>query len=184
MLNLAKVAGAMMKLVETDLSLREGGELALALRSVKPAGLLQASLQPYLRDGRRGEQAVVLCSDRSIKHVLGEVDDHLRSLPGMTADIVVLNGGGQPGAAADASLRLSRQGFAPEDTGNADSFDYEQTLIHYPHDQQAAARAIKRALGVGSLEEIDEDDVTGDDAGRITVIIGTDFDFQTDDSVD
>lgn len=183
-LNLAKVAGAMMKLVETDLSLREGGELALVLRSVKPAGLLQVSLQPYLRDDRYGEQSVVLCSERSIKRVLSEVDDHLRSLPGMNADVVVLNGGGESGAAAAAGLRLSRHGFEPEDTGNADNFDYTRTEIRHPHDQQAAARAIRRALGVGRLVEIDEDEITADDAERITVIVGADFDFHTDDNAD
>jgi LCP family protein required for cell wall assembly len=184
-LNLAKVAGKIMKWVETDLTVREGGELALALRSVKPENLLQASLQPYLRDARHGGLSVVLCSERSIRRVLGEVDTHLRSLPGVSAEVVVLNGGGQAGAAAAAGVKLSRQGFEPEDTGNADSFDYEQTVIRHPHDQQAAARAIKRALGVGRLVEINEDDdVSPEDAKRITVIIGTDFDFQTDDSAD
>jgi len=38
---------------------------------------------------------------------------------------------------------------------------------------------------VGRLVEINEDDdVSPEDAKRITVIIGTDFDFQTDDSAD
>ncbi len=178
-LNLAKVARKVMDWVETDLSVREAGELALVLKEIKPENVMQASLQPYLRDRPFNGMAVVDISDSSIRHVLDEVDDHLRSAPGLTADIIVLNGSGHPGAAAAAGARLSRQGFEPEDTGNADDFDHEDTVIRYPGEQGAAARAIRRALGTGDLEEIEADDTKADD--QITIVIGRDFDFEHSD---
>ncbi|MCD6361851.1 MAG: LCP family protein [Armatimonadetes bacterium] len=178
-LQLAAVAPRILKWVQTDMSAREAAELALVIKDIKPENLLQASLQPYLRDYRTDDAWYVLCSESSIRRVLREIDEHLRSTPDARSVVVILNGSGQVGAAGAAGALLEREGFEVADTGNADKFDYSRTIIRHPAGRRAYAQAIRRTLGVGRLEESETPE---EDTGRsarqekITVIIGRDFD--------
>lgn len=64
--------------------------------------------------------------------------------------IIVLNGSGTDGLAAQAKERLEADGWKVSDTGNADSYVYEETLIVYRDEgDQAAAQAVADTLGVG-----------------------------------
>jgi len=120
-----------------------------------------------------------LCSDQSIRTVLEEIDHHLRSTPAGTLQVMVLNGCGEPGVAAAAGERLLREGFEVE-TDNADSFDYKETIIRHSLGQRASAQAIRRALGIGRLEQLPEPQTTQQvgptAAPKITVVVGSDFD--------
>jgi len=184
-LQLAAVAPKVLRWVQTDLSVREAAELALVLKDVKPENLLQVDLQPYLRDYRTSDAWFVLCSDESIRTVLGEVDNHLASAPAGALRVMVLNGCGKAGVAAAAGERLLRGGYEVE-TDNADKFDYEQTVIRHQLGQRAVAQAVRRALGVGRLEEVTgSDERTDPEAGTasgetVTVVVGSDFEYDTE----
>lgn len=64
--------------------------------------------------------------------------------------IVVQNGSGTDGFAAQAAQILEQHGYTIQDTGNADSFVYTETLVIYKdQDDGAAAEAIVADLGIG-----------------------------------
>lgn len=64
--------------------------------------------------------------------------------------IVILNGAGTDGLSAQASEKLTKAGYTIKDTGNAESFVYDETLVIYRTDDDAlAAQAIVNDLGVG-----------------------------------
>ena len=64
--------------------------------------------------------------------------------------IVVQNGSGTDGFAAQAAQILEQHGYTIQDTGNADSFVYTETLVIYrSQDDEAAAEAIVADLGIG-----------------------------------
>lgn len=64
--------------------------------------------------------------------------------------IIVQNGSGTDGFAAQAAQILEQHGYTIQDTGNADSFVYTETLVIYKSkDDEAAAEAIVADLGIG-----------------------------------
>lgn len=64
--------------------------------------------------------------------------------------IVVLNGAGTDGYSAQAAQVLTDAGYTIKETGNANSFVYNETLVIYAHDDdKVAAEAIVQDLGVG-----------------------------------
>jgi hypothetical protein len=64
--------------------------------------------------------------------------------------IIVQNGSGTDGFASQAASILEANGYTIQDTGNADSFVYTETLVIYRSEEdEAAAEAIVADLGVG-----------------------------------
>ena len=64
--------------------------------------------------------------------------------------VIVRNGGGITGAAANFAELLGSQGFNVIDVGNADSQVYDETLVVYKdEDKAASAQAVVDAMGVG-----------------------------------
>ena len=64
---------------------------------------------------------------------------------GVTGSIVVRNGSGVSGVAADASSVLSNRGYDISSVGDADSYDYTNTIVVYDDTANASsARAIAR----------------------------------------
>ena len=94
-------------------------------------------------------------------------------MPGQMNVVDVLNGSGQSGVAAAAGGLLLDEGFEINDTGNAGSFDYQQTQIMYPKEGLAAARRVQRVMGVGDLVELEGDETYP--ADRITIVLGADI---------
>ena len=88
-------------------------------------------------------------------------------------DVVVRNGNGVAGAAAEAEDLAEDAGYTVVDTGNAESFDYEQTLVIYD-DAAAAARAqtLADALGVGVVQQNDGSYLF---EGDFLVVLGADW---------
>lgn len=94
----------------------------------------------------------------------------------MTSDkdmirVIVYNGSGDPGIAGVAAQELIRQGFRVVETRNAESFDYEQTLVVIYHGEDVDAEAVRDALGVGEIVREEASQEVAD----IIVIIGADF---------
>lgn len=66
----------------------------------------------------------------------------------------VRNGSGEAGVCEQAQKVLQDMGYELINTGNADSFDYDQTLIIYKKDARASeAEAIAQALGGTALKD-------------------------------
>ena len=64
--------------------------------------------------------------------------------------ITVLNGAGIDGYSAQAAEVLTNNGFKVDETGNAESFVYDETLVIYREEKdKTAAEAIVQALGKG-----------------------------------
>lgn len=64
--------------------------------------------------------------------------------------LVVRNGSGTDGFAIQVADKLTAAGYVVQDTGNADSYVYNETLVIYKDQgNQAAAQAIVDDLGVG-----------------------------------
>lgn len=158
--------------IETDMDLREAMDLARTLKQLDSANLMSAQIPAAGRKENGKWYAIYRESD--IRQVLREIYAHLDSEPARPCPIEVLNGSGQTGAAAAAGSTLSAKGFEVTDTGNADRFDYEHTVIQYPGDRESTARMLRRILGCGELERRAAE-VTEADAPSIRVIVGGDF---------
>jgi LCP family protein required for cell wall assembly len=158
--------------IDTDMDLREAMDLARAIKQLDSANLMSVQVPAAGRMENGKWYAIYRESD--IRQVLREIYAHLDSEPAKPCTIEVLNGSGQTGAAAAAGSLLSAKGFELTDTGNADRYDYEHTLIQYPRDRENTARMVRRVLGCGELER-SAADLTEADAPRIRVIIGGDF---------
>lgn len=84
-------------------------------------------------------------------------------------DLIVLNGGGVSGAAGRAEKLLDKAGFNVLETGNADNFNYQNTVIKYSEKNKLSAEKIKELFtGEIELELVDETD-------GVTIIVGKEF---------
>ncbi|MEG0071192.1 MAG: LCP family protein [Raoultibacter sp.] len=89
-----------------------------------------------------------------------------------SAKVVVQNGSGIEGVAAAAAEKLKPEGYVVE-TGNADGFDYSQTIVVYNSSNQAnEAKEIATKLGIGKAQVNNGNySFTGD----YLVIVGSDW---------
>jgi LCP family protein required for cell wall assembly len=75
--------------------------------------------------------------------------------------VVVLNGNGVPGAAADASYQLAQQGYATQEpasgaAANAPTQDYLRTQVYFDDARPAAKRAAAKLIGLfGGQSDVD-----------------------------
>lgn len=64
--------------------------------------------------------------------------------------VVVLNGSGSDGFASEAATKLTDAGYNVTDTGNAEQYVYDETLVIYRSEEDAtAAEAVVADLGIG-----------------------------------
>ncbi|MEK7070599.1 MAG: LytR C-terminal domain-containing protein, partial [Patescibacteria group bacterium] len=88
--------------------------------------------------------------------------------------IKVLNGSGTAGKATEVKDLLSEKGYQEILTANADSFDYEETVVQFKKETKDAAQLLKKDLedsGATFKDEVLEEDSASD----IILIIGADF---------
>ncbi len=120
--------------------------------------------------GTVGEASVV-------RLVEGEAQDELAIFRGQGDEsrqfrVIVRNGNGDAGLAQEVQLALELLGFRVQDTTNADSFLYEQTVIRHDPAQLDAALELERWLSSGAILES-----RPDDAGRaVELVVGADWD--------
>lgn len=107
------------------------------------------------------------------------VDDRLAaSRPtegaGVGRGVQILNGSGAEAIGRQVAERLSGGGYRVVLTGNADSFDYEATLIVVYDDtseQLAMAEDVRERLGVGEIQR----SATPQSVVDVTIVVGADF---------
>ena len=94
-----------------------------------------------------------------------------RAEPARLPQIQVLNGCGVADLAQDAARTLRLHGLDVVAIGNADSQDYQETLILVRRGRLAVGRQVRDALGTGLVLEQRDPTLLVD----VTVILGPDF---------
>jgi hypothetical protein len=69
--------------------------------------------------------------------------------------VLVLNGNGRPGAAADAASRVRRLGYPIRSVGNARSMSYARSIVMYRPGYEAEGRRLGRELGIRIVGPLD-----------------------------
>ena len=85
--------------------------------------------------------------------------------------VEVLNGAGEPGAAAQITDALRDAGYDVKTFGNAPSFEYETTIVIDRSQRAGAARSVAEALGVEEVRSQPEPALYLD----ATIILGRDW---------
>ena len=76
-------------------------------------------------------------------------------LPRRKVKLVVLNGNGRQGAAADAAARVEHRGYRIGLVANAPHHDYPQTIVMYRRGFEGEGRRLARDLGVRVVSPLD-----------------------------
>lgn len=98
------------------------------------------------------------------------VNDFLIGLDSDVSDIKVevLNGNGQAGSANKVAMELKNKGFNVISTGNANSFDYKNTIVIYRDGNIDSAKKIASIVGGTELKQED----FGDREIDICIVVG------------
>lgn len=88
--------------------------------------------------------------------------------------IKVLNGSGISGKASDVKDALNEAGYQEILTGNADAFDYEQTVVQVKEESSEYFDALKEDLSE-YVTLTKSEPLEDDDAADVIIIVGTDF---------
>jgi len=85
--------------------------------------------------------------------------------------VMVLNGAGVPGIAGEVASVLIGRGYQVVDSKNADSFNYQQTLILLYHGKKEDGLAIRQVLGTGKVMVKD----IPQDIADVSIVVGKDY---------
>ena len=86
--------------------------------------------------------------------------------------VIVLNGNGRTGAAAETASRVRARGYLISGTGNAARSDYGHSVVMYRAGRRPEAKRLARDLGirlVGPLEGIRKRDLMG---AHVALVVG------------
>ncbi|MGY1693511.1 MULTISPECIES: LCP family protein [unclassified Geodermatophilus] len=157
-------------------------DLAQQMQSVTP-GDIDFQTVPIVGDDRdEQDRAILRLADEDTLHeffaeLSAEPDAAAAPAPQTPAtaapsevSVEVYNGSGTPGLAADASTELEAAGFVVTSTGNADSSDYEQTVIRHAAGDEALAAALAAQVPGADVEVSDDAD-----SGTVQLVLGSDF---------
>lgn len=87
--------------------------------------------------------------------------------------VLVLNGNGIQGAAADAASIVSARGYPVKETGNAPRGDYARTLVMYAPGLRGEAERFARDLNVKVVTPLDGMKPAQLHGARLALIVGT-----------
>jgi LCP family protein required for cell wall assembly len=157
-------------------------DLAQQMQSVTP-GDIDFQTVPIVGDDRdEQDRSILRLADEETLHeffaeVSAEPDVPAAPAPETPAtaapsevSVQVYNGSGTSGLAADAAAELEAAGFVVAGTGNADSTDYEQTVIRHAAGDEALATALAGQVP-GAVVEVSEDAA----GGTVQLVLGSDF---------
>lgn len=158
-LRLRSIVDVVVDNVKTDMSVSRILSLANEFRGMDP-GAIEAVTMPGTPE-YIGRVSYVIADEDALGELIARIDQGLPADPteaeAGVADldpssvrVVVRNGAGIGGVAADAAGRLQVEGFQVIETGNANQFVYDETLVVYKNDAEKAT-AVLRALGIGRV---------------------------------
>ncbi len=159
-------------------------DLAQQMQAVT-AGSIEFQTVPIVGDGRdeQGRSILELADEDTLHEFFADLSAEPEAPatapetpePPATAapaevSVEVYNGSGTSGLAAEAAAALETADFVVTSTGNADSSDYEQTVIRHAAGDEALAATLAGQVP-GALTEVDEDA----SSGTVQLILGSDF---------
>lgn len=129
------------------------------------------------------EKSVLLPSEQEIKQAVNEFLDPEKapvsvgkiSIPRDSYTVRVLNGSGTQGIAGQVATSLDGEGFKAVEDGNADGFDYTNSVVYATEGLKPAAQAVARLLQPCTVQIVGHLPGTLD---GLTVIVGADYDGQ------
>jgi hypothetical protein len=151
------------------------------MQSVTPGGI-QFQTVPYVGDDRDEQgRSIIRLEDEDTLHDFfaelsaeptpaGETPAAPQTVAPSAVTVSVFNGSGIAGVAATAAADLTAGGFVVAGSGNADSSDYDQTVIRYAAGDEDLAATVAAAIP-GAVTEASEDA----DSGTVQLVLGTDF---------
>ncbi len=170
---LIKAGGVILQAVDTDIEWPIAIQLARVLKQIPPAEIMTA-VAPA-RDHYINGIYYAELRESSFFELLDDMDDHLDRPTGHLVTVEILNGCGQPGAAAAAGALLAEAGFEVLNTANADRFSYQRTIINYNPDAEAPAQQIKQILTIDKAQ-MRENRSNGDGTDpELVIVLGEDF---------
>jgi LCP family protein required for cell wall assembly len=114
-----------------------------------PESAIQEAVNTFLNpDVRAPEKAAAAATGRRLRNLPPEPE---------TIAVEVLNGNGVAGAADDAAYRLSQRGYPVVNGGNADNFEYFETVVNYDSTQprgREAAEAMADLFGDAEVQAV------------------------------
>jgi LCP family protein required for cell wall assembly len=155
-----------------DDQLQEGAEFDLRA----PRESIQAAVNDFVNpDVDAGEKATVAA--------LGLKPKKAQAPPPAATTLVVLNGNGVPGAAADTSWQFRERGYVTLDPPNglpadAPSHEYYRSKVYFDPEQpgaEAAAGAIEPLVGEADVEPMPLDVSPLSNGGMVVVVVGQQF---------
>lgn len=157
--------------VNTNIPLQDAGPFVWLIKDLKLENLETVMLpgQPEYING-----ASYWIADRPQLDIV--INNLIRSkeyIKNSQYQLTVLNGNGETGLATSISDELNKFGFKVSRVGNADHYNYQETLIRYfAEGDQKTASGIQQVLG-GRIELTKGSETK--QHGAITIIIGKDY---------
>ncbi len=166
---LLRAASFIVANLDTNISWRDAVDFLRVAKNLKPADLFTETIP--IRDMTIGGIYYAGLRESAFRELMSRVRAHLAGASGEAPEVVVLNGCGVAGIARQASQRLESSGWTVRETGNADSYDYERSVVEYPPGAEGAAERIAQEL------DIEQPRLTPNEAGldSIRVILGHDY---------
>jgi LCP family protein required for cell wall assembly len=167
--------------IDQDLQLLD---LAQQMQAVT-AGSIDFQTVPIVGDGRdeQGRSILELADEDALHEFFADLSAEPEAPaaapetpePPATAapsevSVEVYNGSGTSGLAAEAAAALETADFVVTSTGNADSSDYDQTVIRHAAGDEALAATLAGQIP-GAVTEVSEDA----SSGTVQLVLGSDF---------
>ena len=170
---LVRVIGIVRESVETDMEWPKATALAKVLKELTPSEIM-AAVAP-VRNVRINGISYCELLEGDFFDMLDGIEDHLDRPNDAAPTVEVRNGCGRPGAAGAAGELLAAAGFEVTDSGNADSFDYERTVITYAPEAQAAAQQVQGVLRLAQAELVEGSPEDNGQGSELVIVLGEDF---------
>jgi len=175
---LIKAGSFIAQTVDTDMEWPTPIQLARVLKEV-PASEIMTAVMPA-RDAPRNGIYYAELRERRFFELMDDIDDHLDQRAGHPITVEILNGFGEPGAAATAGELLADAGFEVTETANADNFDYQLTVSNYKPALQNGARQAKKVLRLAKAEMIENQPGGSWESPELVIVLGQDFEDAQD----
>jgi LCP family protein required for cell wall assembly len=159
--------------VDRQMSTKDITNLARKFRTINPDTVDMLTLPTT--DAYVGDAAVQLLDTQKAQQYIdrlnGVVAPPSSSLNPGDVSIDVLNGYGADAVASKAAAALTQSGFKIVHTGDADTYNYKQTVVRFAPGRQDKANLVRENLAGGALVQQDATLVTSD----VAVILGGDY---------
>jgi LCP family protein required for cell wall assembly len=157
--------------LDKSMSTKDIATVARRFRSLDPDTVDMQTLPTT--GATRGGASVVLLDEDAAQPFIERINGLAEPASARPAEVRVrvLNGNGADGAAGRAAFALQNAGFVTIGTGEADSFNYQRTMIYYAPGKQPKAELLQSYLQGGAGME--EDDTLG--LADLTLVVGADY---------